>query len=39
MLFPHLYGPLPVRAVIRVTAYLPGADGTFAPVGGSQAAT
>ena len=23
MLFPHLYGPLPVRAVINVTAYLP----------------
>jgi uncharacterized protein (DUF952 family) len=32
MLFPHLYGPLPVRAVIRVTAYLPAADGTFPPV-------
>ena len=29
MLFPHLYGPLPVHAVIRVTAYLPGPDGTF----------
>ena len=36
MLFPHLYGPLPVRAVIRVTAYLPGPDGTFPPVAGSQ---
>lgn len=39
MLFPHLYGRLPVRAVIRVSAYLPGADGTFAQVGGSQDAT
>ena len=32
MLFPHLYGPLPVRAVLRVTAYLPRPDGTFAPI-------
>lgn len=32
MLFPHLYGPLPVAAVIRVTAYPPGADGSFPPV-------
>jgi uncharacterized protein (DUF952 family) len=32
MLFPHLYGPLPVRAVIRVTAYSPAPDGTFPPV-------
>jgi len=31
MLFPHLYGPLPVRAVIKVTSYLPGPDGTFPP--------
>ena len=31
MLFPHLYGPLSVRAVIRVTAYRPAPDGTFAP--------
>jgi uncharacterized protein (DUF952 family) len=36
MLFPHLYGPLPVRAVIRVTAYLPRPDGSFPPVAGSQ---
>ena len=35
MLFPHLYGPLPVEAVIRVTAYRPGPDGTFSPVGES----
>lgn len=33
MLFPHLYGPLPVQAVIRVTAYPPSPDGTFAPLG------
>ena len=32
MLFPHLYGPLPVRAVILVTAYPPAPDGTFPPV-------
>jgi uncharacterized protein (DUF952 family) len=29
MVFPHLYGPLPVDAVIHVTSYLPGADGMF----------
>jgi uncharacterized protein (DUF952 family) len=32
MLFPHLYGPLPVRAVIRVTAYPPAPDGSFPPL-------
>lgn len=32
MLFPHLYGSLPVVAVTRVTPYPPGADGTFPPV-------
>ncbi len=32
MLFPHLYGRLPVTAVIRVTAYPPDADGSFAPI-------
>lgn len=32
MLFPHLYGPLPVAAVKRATVYLPGPGGTFAPV-------
>lgn len=31
MLFPHLYGPLPVDAVIDVTGYRPGSDGGFAP--------
>ena len=35
MLFPHLYGALPVGAVINVTSYLPSADGTFPAVGGS----
>ncbi|MDT2008748.1 DUF952 domain-containing protein [Rhodococcus opacus] len=30
MLFPHLYGPLPVTAVTSVEDYRPGADGTFA---------
>lgn len=34
MLFPHLYGSLPVTAVKRVTVYLPGPDGEFAPVVG-----
>lgn len=29
MLFPHLYGPLPVGAVTSVTPYVPGADGRF----------
>jgi uncharacterized protein (DUF952 family) len=32
MLFPHLYGPLPVSAVIKVTAYPPAPDGSFPPV-------
>jgi uncharacterized protein (DUF952 family) len=29
MLFPHLYGPLPISAVIGVTPYQPGPDGRF----------
>ena len=29
MLFPHLYGPLPLRAVVEVTRYRPGSDGRF----------
>jgi uncharacterized protein (DUF952 family) len=32
MVFPHLYGPLPAKAVISVTSYLPDADGIFAAV-------
>ena len=32
MLFPHLYGALPVRAVIRVSAYPPDPDGSFPPL-------
>lgn len=30
MLFPHLFGPLPVRAVRTARPYLPGPDGRFA---------
>lgn len=37
MLFPHLYGALPVGAVISVTNYRPGADGAFPPLGDSAA--
>jgi uncharacterized protein (DUF952 family) len=29
MLFPHLFGPLPAVAVIRITPYVPGPDGLF----------
>jgi uncharacterized protein (DUF952 family) len=32
MVFPHLYGPLPVGAVMSVTPYLPDADGRFSPL-------
>ena len=32
MIFPHLYGPLPVSAVTSVTPYAPGEDGRFAPL-------
>jgi uncharacterized protein (DUF952 family) len=39
MLFPHLYGPLPVAAVTSVTSYLPGADGTFAELRADQSET
>ncbi|HET9877468.1 MAG TPA: DUF952 domain-containing protein [Mycobacterium sp.] len=34
MVFPHLYGALPVGAVIDVVAYPPGPDGAFSPVSG-----
>lgn len=39
MLFPHLYGPLPVTAVKRVTVYRPDPRGEFPPVAGSADAT
>jgi uncharacterized protein (DUF952 family) len=32
MLFPHLYGPLHVAAVIAVSDYRPGPDGRFEPL-------
>lgn len=37
MLFPHLYGPLPVAAVTSVTPYLPDAGGAFAELPADQA--
>ncbi|MGF7124928.1 DUF952 domain-containing protein [Rhodococcus sp. BE178] len=33
MRFPHLYGPLPVAAVVEVTDYLPDDAGVFPPIG------
>ena len=32
MLFPHLYGRLPVAAVVEVRPYRPGPDGLFSPL-------
>jgi len=32
MRFPHLYGPLPVAAVVEVADYLPDAAGVFPPI-------
>jgi uncharacterized protein (DUF952 family) len=29
--FPHVYGPIPVDAVVSVRPYRPGPDGTFSP--------
>ncbi|SKY06162.1 glutathione S-transferase domain-containing protein [Mycobacteroides abscessus subsp. abscessus] len=37
MLFPHLYGPLPLSAVVDVTPYPRSEDGTFAPFDGRSA--
>ena len=34
MLFPHLYGPLPVDAVMTITEYLPDPDGVFPALAG-----
>lgn len=34
MRFPHLYGPLPVAAVISVTGYRPGPDGRYPVLSG-----
>ncbi len=39
MLFPHLYGTLPVRAVIDVVGYRPGPGGIFPPLPGRHEAT
>jgi uncharacterized protein (DUF952 family) len=32
MLFPHLYGPLPIRAVLKAVGYPPAPDGSFPPI-------
>ncbi len=37
MVFPHLYGPLPLAAVVAVAEYRPGPDGQFEPVQSSAA--
>lgn len=37
MLFPHLYGMLPVAAVVRVAAYPPDDDGAFPRIAGDEA--
>lgn len=37
MVFPHLYGPLPLAAVMSVTSYLPDAHGVFAEIGDQPA--
>jgi len=38
MLFPHLYGAVPVPAVISARRYLPDVGGRFGPLIGSDAA-
>jgi uncharacterized protein (DUF952 family) len=35
MRFPHLYGPLPASAVVSVTDYRPGPEGTYAALPGT----
>lgn len=37
MLFPHLYGVLPVAAVVRVAAYPPDDDGAFPRIAADEA--
>lgn len=37
MRFPHLYGPLPLTAVVEETSYPRGADGRFPPFGEGRA--
>jgi uncharacterized protein (DUF952 family) len=35
--YPHVYGPLPMEAVVSVEPLVPGPDGTFAPLTGAKA--
>jgi uncharacterized protein (DUF952 family) len=36
MLFPHLYGPIPIGAVVRTAAYRPNLSGVFDPLQSSE---